>query len=72
MSKFDTKIYLDPSLSKKILASIRDKKKLNYKLLKITHLKKRLEDLEKKFRLKLNVNLKLNYKNYLFWQLVHE
>ena len=72
MSKFDPKIYLDPSLSKKILASIRDKKKINFKLLKITHLKKKIEDLEKKFKLKLNNNLKSNYKNYLFWQLVQE
>ena len=47
MLKFENKIYLDPSLSKKILASIRAKKKINFKLLKITHLKSRIEDLEK-------------------------
>lgn len=72
MSKFDTKIYLDPSLSKTILTLIRDKKKINFKLLKVTHLKRRIEDLEKKFRLKLKNNLRSNYKNYLFWQLVQE
>ena len=48
MSKFDPKIYLDPSLSKKILASIRDKKKINFKLLKITHLKKKNRGFRKK------------------------
>ncbi len=72
MSQFDTEIYLDPLLSKKILANIRDQKKINYKLLKISHLKKRIQNLEKKFELKLNVNLKSNYKNYLFWELVKE
>ena len=48
MSKFDTKIYLDPSLSKTILTLIRDKKKINFKLLKVTHLKRRIEDIKKK------------------------
>ena len=72
MSQFDTKIYLDSSLSKKILANIRDQKKINYKLLKISHLRKRIQNLEKKFQLKLISNYKLNYKNYFFWQLVKE
>ena len=72
MLKFDTEIYLDPSLSKKVLESIRDQKKIDYKTLKISYLKKRIHNLEKKFQLKLNNNLKLNYKNYLFWQLVKE
>ena len=72
MLKFDTEIYLDPSLSKKVLESIRDQKKIDYKTLKIFYLRKRIQNLEKKFQLKLNNNLKLNYKNYLFWQLVKE
>lgn len=72
MSQFDTEIYLDSSLSKKILATIRDQRKINFRLLKISHLKKRIQNLEKKFKLKLGDNLKLNYKNYLFWQLVKE
>ena len=72
MLKFDTEIYLDPSLSKKVLESIRDQKKIDYKTLKIFYLRKRIQNLEKKFQLKLNINLKLNYKNYLFWQLVKE
>ena len=72
MLKFDTEIYLDPSLSKKVLESIRDQKKIDYKTLKIFYLRKRIQNLEKKFQLKLKNNLKLNYKNYLFWQLVKE
>ena len=72
MLKFDTEIYLDPSLSKKVLESIRDQKKIDYKTLKISYLRKRIKNLEKKFQSKLNNNLKLNYKNYLFWQLVKE
>ena len=72
MLKFDTEIYLDPSLSKKVLESLRDQKKIDYKTLKISYLRKRIQNLEKKFQLKLNNNLKLNYKNYLFWQLVKE
>ena len=72
MLKFDTEIYLDPSLSKKVLESIRDQKKIDYKNLKISYLRKRIKNLEKKFQSKLNNNLKLNYKNYLFWQLVKE
>ena len=72
MLKFDTEIYLDPSLSKKVLESIRDQKKIDYKTLKIFYLRKRIQNLEKKFQLKLKNNLKLNYKNYLFWQFVKE
>ena len=72
MLKFDTEIYLDPSLSKKVLESIRDQKKIDYKTLKIFYLRKRIQNLEKKFQLKLKNNLKLNYKNYLFCQFVKE
>jgi hypothetical protein len=72
MLKFDTEIYLDPSLSKKVLESIRDQKRIDYNTLEISYLKKRIQNLKKKFQLKLNDNLKLNYKNYLFWQLVKE
>ena len=58
MLKFDTEIYLDPSLSKKVLESLRDQKKIDYKTLKISYLRKRIQNLEKKFQLKLNNNLK--------------
>ena len=49
MLKFDTQIYLDPSLSKKVLESIRDQKKIDYKTLKISYLKKRIQNLKKNF-----------------------
>ena len=41
MSQFDTEIYLDPLLSKKNSGKYKRSKKINYKLLKISHLKKK-------------------------------
>ena len=47
MLKFDTEIYLDPSLSKKVLESIRDQKRIDYNTLEISYLKKRIQNLKK-------------------------
>ena len=70
MSDYKYDIYIGPLTSKKVLNLIRKQKKINYKDLKIYHFKKKIENLEKLFKKELKKNVELNYKNYLFWEII--
>lgn len=70
MLNYNYDIYIDPTISKKVLTFIREQKKIDYKELKLSHLKKKIENLKKLFKKELSKNIKKNYRNYLFWELI--
>ena len=70
MLNYNYDIYIDPIVSKKVLAFIREQKKINYKELNLPHLEKKIENLKKLFKKELSKNVKKNYRNYLFWELI--
>ena len=41
MLNYNYDIYIDPTISKKVLTFIREQKKIDYKELKLSHLKKK-------------------------------
>ncbi len=70
MLNYNYNIYIDPAVSKKVLTFIREQKKINYKELNLSHLEKKIENLKKIFKKELTKNIKKNYRNYLFWELI--
>ena len=70
MLNYNYDIYIDPIVSKKVLTFIREQKKINYKELNLSHLEKKIENLKKLFKKELSKNVKKNYRNYLFWELI--
>lgn len=72
MSKLNSEIYISSEVSKKVLNSIILKKKVNLKKLKIEHLKNKIDKLNKDYLFikKKSTNLELNYKYFLFWEII--
>ena len=71
MSQFKN-IFINSEISKLVLKSIINKKKINFKKLGIIELKKRILDLKEDYEKRKNKIKKLRYKYQIFWSIVGE
>ena len=68
-------LYIDSNTSKSVLEAIIKSQKINFKKLKILHLKKKILSLQKKFNKKrdlLENSKKYNLRKFIFWKIAEE
>ena len=65
-------IFVNSEVSKIVLKSIIENKKINFKKLGILGIKKKILLLKKKYYIKKNKNSEINYKYEIFWRMVEE
>ena len=65
-------VFVNSEVSKIVLKSIIENKKINFKKLGILGIKKKILLLKKKYYIKKNKNSEINYKYEIFWRMVEE
>lgn len=65
-------VFVNSEVSKIVLKSIIDNKKINFKKLGILYIKKKILELKKNYYIKKNKNSEINYKYEIFWRMVEE